>query len=79
MSKDKVKDQINLLKDQINLHLINSKVMRQHSLKMKLHSNSLYYFQAGGNYGTEDKTKKERSVKLGSKILQKTITNRASS
>ena len=59
MSKDKVKDQINLLKDQINLHLINSKVMRQYSLKMKLNSNSSNYFPNGDIYREKVRLQKE--------------------
>jgi hypothetical protein len=53
--------------------------MRQHTLKMKLHNKSLFYFQDGGNYGTKDKIKKEKSARQESRILQKTIMNIASS
>jgi hypothetical protein len=66
-------------KDQINLHMINKKEMRQHTLKMKSHGNSLFYFQDGGNYGTKGRIKREKSARQESRISQKTIMNIASS
>lgn len=53
--------------------------MRQPIQKLKSHSNSLFYFQDGDNYGTNDKIKKEKSVKQGLKTSQETIMNTASS
>ena len=65
------------LKD--HLHMSFSKATRQHILKMKSQLNSHFYFQGGGNFGTNDRIKKEWSDKQGSKTLRKIIMNIANS